>query len=160
LLNFELIECNVRYAEAVVDRCFGDGAARAQAAAAEARPARTSAEILAFLLAGLAQAGKRADPDTRVETLGLDSLAVTGLVTRLSDWLGWSVPTTLIYEHRALGRIAEALAHAGEARSAAPATPTATPEAPAAPPVPAAMKVLGAAELDALRIGWRESLGV
>jgi predicted NAD/FAD-dependent oxidoreductase/acyl carrier protein len=161
LLNFELIECNVRYAEATVDRVFGDGAARAADRAAEARAARTSAEILAFLVEALGAAGKHADPDTRVEQLGLDSLAVTGLVTRLSDWIGWSVPTTLVYEHRALGRIADALARADEERMRSRAAPAAAVRAePAEAALPATTRVLGTAEMEALRTDWRATLGV
>jgi acyl carrier protein len=166
LLNFELIECNARYVEALIERHFGDGAARGAKAGALTRAARPSAEILAWLIAAVAAEGKHEAralaPDTAIELLGLDSLGVTTLVTRLSDWLGWSTPTALVYQHKTLAQLADALARADTERTAAPiagavvAPPMTTTAAPARAPV----SVTGPRDLGAVRAYWRHHFGV
>ena len=170
LFNFELIESNVRYVEALVDRHFRDGAAEATAPTA-ARPARSSGEILEWLAAAMSEAGKRVDPDASIEALGLDSLAVTSLVTRASDWLGWSVPTSLLYEQRTLGRIADALGRtdlerqrslAMPSQTASVATAIVVPSAARAPPgmTGAPLESPGAHDYGAIRAHWRDHFGV
>jgi acyl-CoA synthetase (AMP-forming)/AMP-acid ligase II/predicted NAD/FAD-dependent oxidoreductase/acyl carrier protein len=167
LLNFELIECNVRYAEALVDRHFGDGLARAEAAAHPGRPARSPGEIVAWLVAAVAAETKHDPgavvPDAPIDHLGLDSLGVTALVTRLSDWLGWAVPTATIYERRTLAGIADALARAdAERERSEPAVAVAAIRVPAgATPEPRPrVRITGPRDLGAVRAYWRDHFGV
>lgn len=166
LFNFELIECNVAYAEALVARHFGDGASAAAAVRVATRPARGADEVRAWLseaVGKVARAGGRAvDLDAPLEQLGLDSLAITTLVTQLSDWLGWPVTTSLLYEQRTLGRVAQAIARVDGERSAP------RPEAPPPKPTPAAPAAKaetgvhrhGGRDMDGPRAYWRKHFAV
>lgn len=166
LFNFELIECNVAYAEALVARHFGDDAAAPAATPTVTRAARSVEEVGAWLGAAVARVAKTSargiDPDAPIEQLGLDSLAITTLVTQLSDWLGWSVSTSLLYEQRTLARVAQALTRVDAERTAP--RPAAPPPGPAAAPTtPATATTVQrhpGHDMDFARAYWRHHFGV
>lgn len=102
--------------------------------------------------------GRTVDPDAPIEQFALDSLAVTTLVTRLSDWFGWAVSTAVLYEQRTLTRVAEALARLDATRASARAPSPAA--APAAAAAPATAHIQGTRDLDTVRAYWRHHFGV
>ncbi len=171
LFNFELIECNVAWAESVVARHFAGATAAASAKSARVTAPRSADELLAWLTARVAVLAKiapeRVDPDAALDVFALDSLAVTGLVTELSDFVGRVVPTSLVYEQRTLARIARRLA---DESSPAPSLPVA-PVASVAPVTAAAMPTVepshggavvyrGSSQMGEVRAFWRDYFGV
>lgn len=163
LLNFELLECNVAYTEALVAQHFAAPGVRSTDLSPAAREPRSADEVRAWLVEAVAAAsrvpGRAVDPDAPIEQFALDSLAVTTLVTRLSDWFGWAVSTAVLYEQRTLTRVAEALARLDATRAAARPSLAPSPAAPAAT-AHATAHIQGTRDLDTVRAYWRHHFGV
>ena len=163
LLNFELLECNVSYVESLVAKHFSAPDARPSGRGAAAREPRSAEEIRAWLVEAVGAAsrvpGRQVDADAPIEQFALDSLAVTTLVTQLSDWFGWAVSTAVLYEQRTLSRVAEALARLDLTRASARPSLAPAP-APAAPAAPARAHIQGTRDLDTVRAYWRHHFGV
>ncbi len=163
LFNFELIECNVAYAEALVARHFGDDDSRDAAAGVSTRPARSVDELRGWLTGAVAKVARTSrstvDLDAPIEQLGLDSLAITTLVTQLSDWLGWAVATSLLYEQRTLARVADALSRVDAKRAAPRAEPAAAPVVAVAPKASDIQRIAGH-DMDVPLAYWRHHFGV
>lgn len=160
LLGFELIENNVAYAEALVGTHLGDGVAAPTKATATRAPV-AERQIAAWLSDAVAAATHRprvalAD-DVALDGLGLDSLAMTSLVTDLSDRLGWPVTTTMLYEARQVGRIVTDLTRrdAVAVGASPPAPVVVAPAALAAPPA-----ARPTTDVAAVRAYWRDRFGV
>ncbi len=121
LLNFELVECNVAYATALVERHFAPRAASDTLRI----PVVTSAEAPAVAVARGAmletvqrvvqqELGLEAMPSPEVElaTLGFDSLRAMTLLQRLSTVTGQSLAPNVFFDHPTLEQLSAHLARA------------------------------------------------
>jgi cytochrome P450/thioesterase domain-containing protein/acyl carrier protein len=105
LAAFELVECNLGYARAVVERFFAEPQVGRQSVSAE--------EIRAWLVKHVAEELRlpesAIDARTPIGSLGLESLSVAAVLGALSDWLGFRVPHTVFLEFPDLDSVAEHL---------------------------------------------------
>jgi polyketide synthase 12/myxalamid-type polyketide synthase MxaF len=62
-------------------------------------PAEVRAWIVAEVVRGLRIPEERVDPRERFRTYGVDSAFATALAARLGQWLGRSLPPTILWEH-------------------------------------------------------------
>ncbi len=131
---YELVECNVAYARALVRQHFGgasdddvEGHAVAVAEAPE-RP-RPSVDTLRewlveHIAAELRVPTSQVTPDARLDTFALESLSVAALQSGLSDWLGFRIPHTLFFEQPTIEAIATNLGAAAEEKPETPNSST------------------------------------
>ncbi|HTJ70955.1 MAG TPA: thioesterase domain-containing protein [Actinospica sp.] len=116
LVGFELVECVVAQARALVARHFEED--------------RTAAAILRWMTDRIATElgldARRIDEHTPLADLGLDSLTVATLQAQLSARLGFRIPHTLFLEQPSLAAAARELADAaGDVASPTPDMPRA-----------------------------------
>jgi thioesterase domain-containing protein/acyl carrier protein len=136
---FELVECNVSYAQALVRRYFPELGTRAPEQAIEIRKPATSAPraqisvetlqawLVSQVAVNLQVPESTVEADAPLERYPLDSLSIAALLGELGDWLGWRVPPTLFLELPSLSAIAHQLAEAhrdGGAERAPAAAPS------------------------------------
>jgi thioester reductase-like protein len=127
VLAFELVECNVAYARALVARFFPaeEDASEAARAAGEAPTGSDAPSIARWLVDRVAAETRRApadvDPHASLETFALDSLATLGLLGDLSTLVGRRVPPSVMLEHPTLAAIAAHVAALAPASAARPA---------------------------------------
>ncbi|UOZ06985.1 FAD-dependent oxidoreductase [Amycolatopsis sp. WQ 127309] len=120
VLGFESVECAMSHALDLVHRAFPGRDAAAAAAGEPQRPVgRTSGEIRAWLVRSVAEAtAGTAYPRAPLSELPLGSLALAGLMSDLSTYLGFRVPHTLFLQLPTIDAVAGYLAE-GEAPFAA-----------------------------------------
>ncbi|RSN39693.1 hypothetical protein DMC64_37115 [Amycolatopsis sp. WAC 04197] len=115
LLGFESVECAMSHALDLVRRQFS-GSDTLASPDSSARPAaRTSAEIRAWLVQAVGEATGSPAPDPRAPLSGFpfDSLALAGLMSRLSTYLGFRVPHTLFLQLPTIDAVSGYLAEEG-----------------------------------------------
>ncbi|HEV2149633.1 MAG TPA: beta-ketoacyl synthase N-terminal-like domain-containing protein, partial [Longimicrobiaceae bacterium] len=119
-------ECRDRWLQGTLQavHAWTEGAAPAHRADAPAPGAPGEDEVRAWLAARVAERASLpaalVDPREPFAVYGLDSAAAVGLSGELEEWLGRTLPPTLLYDHPSIERLARHLAGA-EAPAAASA---------------------------------------
>ncbi|MGZ3459463.1 MAG: thioesterase domain-containing protein, partial [Archangium sp.] len=121
LLNFELVECNVAYATALVERHFSEKALSeavrlpaVMRSPAPALPVASGAmlETVQRLLQEELGLAASPSPDTEFAALGFDSLRAMTVLQRLSTAVGRSLEPNVFFDYPTLGTLAAHLTHA------------------------------------------------
>jgi cytochrome P450/thioesterase domain-containing protein/protoporphyrinogen oxidase/acyl carrier protein len=131
---YELVECNVAYSRQLVRQYFGeDDVLGHSAAVLEApppvveRPPPTLDALRDWLIEHIAAELQTSQdaiaPDTRLDSLALESISVAALQSGLSDWLGFRIPHTLFLEQPTIEAVARYLAVPETAAESEPAAP-------------------------------------
>jgi acyl carrier protein len=129
LAGFELVECAAAQAADVVARLIAppSGAAVTLATTAPVRvaalPARAGPMVAGALDAGTLRAWlvervaarlsvptAEVDPSLPFESYDLESLQIARLIADMSEWLGWQIPPSLLFEYPTIDDVAEHLA--------------------------------------------------
>ncbi|RSN19303.1 hypothetical protein DMC61_40220 [Amycolatopsis sp. WAC 04169] len=112
LLGFESVECAMSHALDLVRRRFAGPDAPDAPDAPAKTVTRTSAEIRTWLVQAVSAATGTAEPDPRAPLSGFafDSLALAGLMSGLSAYLGFRVPHTLFLQLPTIDAVSSYLA--------------------------------------------------
>ncbi|WP_375765676.1 FAD-dependent oxidoreductase [Archangium gephyra] len=124
LLNFELVECNVAYATALVERHFSEKASSeavrvpaVMRSPAPALPVASGAmlETVQRLLQEELELAASPSPDTEFAALGFDSLRAMSVLQRVSTVTGQSLEPNVFFDHPTVEQLSAHLARAASA---------------------------------------------
>jgi amino acid adenylation domain-containing protein len=95
------------------------GSASPESAPAGSAPelARVRAWLVARIAERTGRAAREIDPRASFASLGIDSVAAVGLSGELEEWLGRTLPPTLLFDHPSIGRLARWLAEGASGRT-------------------------------------------